>query len=52
MGLGVVAGLALEGGVEPELDLGLGMGVGLGQVAGLELRARPELRLERGWELW
>ena len=27
------------------------MGVGLGLVAELELRARPELRLVRGWEL-
>ena len=51
--LRLVAGLALEGGLEQGLDLGLGLGlgVGLGPVAGLEQRTRPELRLERGWEL-
>ena len=38
-------------GLELELDLGLGLGMGLGLVAGLDLRARPELRLERGWSL-
>ena len=49
--MGLVAVLAMEVGLEVELDLGLGLGMGLGLVARLELRARPELRLERGWEL-
>ena len=43
-GKGLVARLALEVGLELELDLGLGLGMGL--VARVELRARPELRLD------
>ena len=50
--LGLVAGLALEGGLELELDLGLGMGVGLGLVAGLALEVGLELELDLGLGGW
>ena len=51
-GLGLVASLALEGGLELARDLGLGMGVGLGLVAGLALEVGLELELDLGLGGW
>ena len=51
LGAGPKLGLGLGLGAGVGLELDLGMGVRLGLVAGPELRARPELGLDRGWEL-
>ena len=50
--MGLVAGLALEGGLELEHDLGLGMGVELGLVARLALEVGLELELDLGLGGW
>ena len=52
VGLGLVARLTVERGLELELDLGLGMGVGLGLVAGLALEVGRELELDLGLSGW